>query len=127
MADVVNFHCAAVAAVLTTISIGCLWPHTTSAQSVLHEAADETSIRHTVEKIEDEDTDGVQKNDLHELDRLWSDELTVNNPNNQIVGKQAVFGFMRRRSGLQYDSYERHREAIVVERLFSMPTLSAAV
>jgi len=98
-----------------TISIGWLWAHTTSAQSVAHEAAAEKSIRHTVEEIEDEDTEAVRTNDLVELDRLWSDDLTVNNPNNRIVGKQEVFGFMKKRTGLQYDSYERHREATVVK------------
>jgi hypothetical protein len=98
-----------------TISIGWLPARTTSAQSLGHETAAETSIRHTVEGIEDEDTQAALRNDLRELDALWSDDLTVNNPNNRIVGKREVFGFMKKRSSLQYESYERHREATVVK------------
>jgi hypothetical protein len=86
-----------------------------AAQSVAHVAAAKTSIRHTVEGVEDQDTQAVLRNDLRELDMLWSDDLTVNNPNNRIVGKREVFDFMKKRSGLQYESYERHREATVVK------------
>jgi hypothetical protein len=111
MKDVNTTHRTAFA-VAVTILIGSLCARATSAQSV-HGTAAVMSIGHTVEKIEDEDTAAVRKNDLRELDRLWSDDLTVNNPNNRILGKQEVFGFMKKRSRLQYESYERPREGTV--------------
>jgi hypothetical protein len=58
MTEAINSHLSAIAAgvvVVTTISIGWLWSYQTSAQSVVHESAEETSIRHIVEKLDDDD------------------------------------------------------------------------
>jgi hypothetical protein len=118
MTKAINSHRSAIAAgvvVVETILVGWLWSYQTSAQSVVHESTEETSIRHIVEKLDDEELQVAQRNDLVALDQLWSDELTVNAPHNQIVRKQQVFGFIKKQSGLQYESVERHREAMVVK------------
>ncbi len=55
----------------------------------------------------------IVNNDVDELNRLWAEDFTVNNPANQVIqGKNAVLD--RVRSGvIHYDSYMQEIESVV--------------
>jgi aspartate aminotransferase-like enzyme len=48
--------------------------------------------------------------------RFWAPDVTVNAPNNQVVRLAEVLERIKQQTGLQYSSFERHREATVVRR-----------
>jgi hypothetical protein len=75
---------------------------------------EEARIRKSVETIDDEEPIGVLKGDEAAQTRFWDPELTVNAPNNQIVRHAEILSRMEQHTGLQYSSFERHREAIVI-------------
>jgi hypothetical protein len=79
-------------------------------------ADEEAEIRKTVEAIDDEEPVGVLKGDVEGQARFWASDLTVNAPNNQVVRLAEVLEQMKQQTGLQYSSFERHREATVVRR-----------
>lgn len=65
-----------------------------------------TSDEETVRLIDDQERIAALKRDVPALERLWSDQFTVNAPNNQVViGKRAVLetfvhrGIIRRTGG----------------------------
>lgn len=73
-----------------------------------------------VRSLDDQARVAALKRDLPALERLWSEQLTVNAPNNQvIVGRRAVLdGFVR--SGIiNFSSFERQIEFIRVEGDFA--------
>lgn len=56
------------------------------------------------------------KRDVPALERLWSDQLTVNAPNNQVViGKRAVLDIFVRGGIINFSSFERTIEFIRVD------------
>ena len=73
-------------------------------------------IRQVVEAIDDEELAFVLKEDEAALIRLWAMDLIVNAPNNQVLRLFQILERMRERTGLQYSSFERHREATVIRR-----------
>ena len=75
---------------------------------------EEARIRKSVETIDDEEPIGVLKGDEAAQTRFWDPELTVNAPNNQIVRHAEILKRMEQQTGLQYSSFERHREATVI-------------
>jgi Domain of unknown function (DUF4440) len=79
-------------------------------------AEEEAQIRKAVEAIDDQEPAGVLKGDIAAHARFWAADMTVNAPNNQIVRLPDVLDRMKQRTGLQYSSFERHREATVVRR-----------
>jgi hypothetical protein len=79
-------------------------------------ADEEAQIRKTVEAIDDEEPAGVLKGDPQAQARFWARDLTVNGPGNRVVHHDQILGLMKQHTGLQYLSFERHREATVVRR-----------
>ncbi len=79
-------------------------------------AHEEAEIRKTVEAIDDEEPAGVLKGDVAGQARFWAKDLTVNAPNNHVVRLAEVLERMKQQTGLQYSSFERHREATIVRR-----------
>jgi Domain of unknown function (DUF4440) len=75
---------------------------------------EEARIREAVEAIDDEEPAGVLRGDQLAQARFWDSDLTVNAPNNQVVRHADVLKRMTEHTGLQYSSFERHREAIVI-------------
>ena len=71
-------------------------------------SADETAVR----KLDEQERVAVLKADRGALERLWSEQLTVNAPTNRVnVGRQAVLDLIS--SGvLHYSSFERAVEAV---------------
>ena len=79
-------------------------------------ADEEAQIRKTVEAIDDEEPALVLKGDVSALTRFWAADVTVNAPNNKVVRHDQVLEAMKHHTGLQYSSFERHREAMVIRR-----------
>ncbi len=79
-------------------------------------AAEEAEIRKAVEAIDDEEPAGVLQGDIAGQARFWAPDMIVNGPGNQVVRLAEVFERMKRQTGLQYSSFERHREATIVRR-----------
>jgi hypothetical protein len=57
-----------------------------------------------------------------ETKRLWADDITVNAPTNQVLRKPEILERMKQHTGLQYSSFERHREAMVIRRDYVVTT-----
>ena len=77
-------------------------------------AEKKAQIRQVVEAIDDEGPAGVLKGDPTALARLCAPDLIVNAPNNQVLRLAEVLERMKQHTGLQYSSFERHREATLV-------------
>jgi len=73
-------------------------------------------IRLAVEAIDDEEPAGVLEGDEAAQTRFWAMDLTVNAPSNQVLRLSQTLERMREHSGLQYSSFERHREATLIRR-----------
>src|SRR5262245_14694470 len=93
------FTCSLLALLLTS-------PLTIDAQEPL--ATRETEIR----ALDEQERLAVLKEDVAALERLWSDQLIVNNPQNEIsADRNAVFD--RIKKGLiRYSQFDRRIEAI---------------
>lgn len=81
-------------------------------------ADEEARIRKAVEAIDDEEPGAVLKGDVSALTRFWAADLTVNGPTNQVHRHAAaeLLELIKQHTGLQYSSFERHREAMVIRR-----------
>ena len=81
------------------------------AGQVVGQPSDE--LMETARVLENSLSTAILNNDVGELDRLWADNFTVNNPANQVIsGKEAVLD--RVRSGIiQYDSYIQEIESVL--------------
>jgi hypothetical protein len=77
-------------------------------------ADEEAQILKTVEAIDDEEPASVLKGDPAAQSRFWAADLTVNAPGNRIVHHDQILELMKQHTGLQYSSFERHREATLV-------------
>jgi ketosteroid isomerase-like protein len=70
--------------------------------------ASENAIR----LLEEQERMAVLKEDVHALERLWSEQLIVNNPQNEISADRGIV-LERVKSGLiRYSQFERRIEAI---------------
>ncbi|MCM3869441.1 MAG: nuclear transport factor 2 family protein, partial [Pyrinomonadaceae bacterium] len=69
------------------------------------------ALEQTIRKLELAESDAVLRSDLAALEKLWAEDFTVNNPNNQISrGRKEVLD--RVRSGLlNYSSFVREIES----------------
>ena len=69
-------------------------------------------LEQTIRRLELEENDAVVRSDVSALERLWAEDFTVNNPQNQISrGRKEVLD--RVRSGLlKYSSFVREIESI---------------
>jgi ketosteroid isomerase-like protein len=70
------------------------------------------ALEQTIRRLELAESDAVARSDVAALERLWAEDFTVNNPNNQISrGRKEVLD--RVRSGLlRYSSFVREIESI---------------
>ena len=70
------------------------------------------SLDQRIRKLEQEESDAVLHSDVAALEKLWAEDFTVNNPQNQISrGRKEVLD--RVRSGLiNYSSFVREIESI---------------
>jgi ketosteroid isomerase-like protein len=70
-----------------------------------------TSDEETVRKLDDQERTAALKRDVPALERLWSDRLTVNAPNNAVViGKRAVMDTFLHSGIINFSSFERKIE-----------------
>jgi ketosteroid isomerase-like protein len=80
----------------------------------LNEGGDVSDVE-LVRSLDDQERTAALTRDLEALDRLWSDQFTVNAPNNQVVvGKGAVLDTFVRSGVIDFSSFERHIEFIAV-------------
>lgn len=80
----------------------------TSAAPAQQAGPDEAAVR----KVDEQERVAVLKADRGALERLWSEQLTVNAPTNRVnVGRQAVLDLIAR-GVLHYSSFERSVEAV---------------
>jgi ketosteroid isomerase-like protein len=71
-----------------------------------HRGSDEATVR----SLDDQERAAALKRDIPTLERLWSDGLTVNAPNNEmLIGKPAVLDWVHR-GIINFSSFERSIE-----------------
>src|SRR5215210_3875415 len=75
-------------------------------------AGRDKALEQTIRKLELEESVAVVRSDVAALEKLWAEDFTVNNPNNQISrGRKEVLD--RVRSGLiKYSSFVREIESV---------------
>ena len=75
-------------------------------------ARQDKALEQTIRKLELEESDAVVRSDVSALEKLWAEDFTVNNPNNQISrGRKEVLD--RVRSGLiKYSAFVREIESV---------------
>jgi ketosteroid isomerase-like protein len=79
-------------------------------------AQDRRSVEATVRSLDDEERVAALKRDVPALERLWSEDFTVNAPNNQVVaGKRAVLDAFVNSGIINFSSFERRVEFIRVD------------
>lgn len=94
---------------LVLLLLGFTGSVTTQAQGRV--STDEGTIR----SLDDQERAAVLNRDLSTLERLWSDQFTVNAPSNQVVvGKRNVLALVQR-GQIRYSSFERKIEFIRVD------------
>ena len=70
-------------------------------------------VEEAIRDVNTQEVEGLLRNDVRLLRRLWSDEFVVTNPLNKFVSKQEVLSLIE--SGtLAFSSYERRLEYIHV-------------
>jgi len=77
-------------------------------------AAQETPAakEQTIRSLEDQERNAVLKEDITALERIWSEQFIVNNPQNEIsADRNAVFDAIKR-GLIRYAEFERRIEAI---------------
>ena len=83
----------------------------TRAQPQEPASADEATVR----ALDDQERAAVLNQDFPALERLWSDQLLVNAPSNQVTrGKRAVLDLVRR-GLIRYSLFERRVEFVRVD------------
>jgi len=74
-----------------------------------------------VRSLDDQERTAALKRDVPALERLWSDQFTVNAPNNQVVvGKRAVLDTFVHAGVIDFASFERQIEFARVEGEFAV-------
>jgi hypothetical protein len=93
---------------LLATSIACIVTGSAPGQNARRDSA----LEQTIIKLEVAESDAVLRSDVAALEKLWAEDFTVNNPNNQISrGRKAVTD--RVRSGLlKYSSFVREIESV---------------
>ena len=82
-------------------------------------AQDRTADEHHVRALDDEERVAALKRDVPALERLWSEHLTVNAPNNQVVvGQRAVLDTFVRAGVINFSTFERQVEFIRADGAF---------
>ncbi len=79
-------------------------------------AQERRSDEATVRSLDDEERIAALKRDVPALERLWSEQFTVNAPNNQVVvGKRAVLDAFVHSGIIDFSSFERKLEFVRVD------------
>ena len=74
----------------------------------------------TVRLLDDQERNAALNRDTTALERLWSDQFTVNAPNNKVVvGKRAVLDAFVHSGIINFSSFERQIEFIRVDGEFA--------
>lgn len=82
------------------------------APMLMHAQATASSEQ-VVRALDDQERVAALKRDVPALERLWSDQFTVNAPNNQVVvGKRAVLEIFVRSGVINFSSFERTIEFV---------------
>lgn len=82
-------------------------------------AQDQLSDSAAVRSLDDQERVAALTRDVPALERLWSDHLVVNAPNNQVVvGKRAVLDTFVRSGIINFASFDRQIEFIRVDGEF---------
>jgi len=82
-------------------------------------AQDRNSDEEFVRSLDDQERVAALKRDVSALERLWSEQFTVNAPNNQVVvGKRAVLDTFVRAGVINFSTYERQIEFIRADGAF---------
>jgi len=72
-------------------------------------------IEEEIRRVNAEEVEGLLRNDIRELEHIWSNDLVVTNPLNKFVNKQEVLKLIE--SGtLAFASYERRIEYVHLYR-----------
>jgi ketosteroid isomerase-like protein len=80
-------------------------------------ASDEADVR----ARDDQERIAALKRDVSALEGLWSDDFTVNAPNNQVVvGKRAVLDTFVRGGIINFSSFERNAEFLKIDGDFAI-------
>jgi hypothetical protein len=88
------------------------WPALAQAQG---RPADEARVR----ALDDRERTAALKRDVPALERLWSDQLTVNAPSNQVVvGKRAVLDMFVKSGIIDFAQFDRNIEFIRADGAF---------
>jgi hypothetical protein len=76
-------------------------------------AQDRNADEENVRLLDDEERIAALKRDISTLERLWSEQFTVNAPNDQIVvGRRAVLDVFVRAGVINFSKFERQIEFI---------------
>ena len=82
-------------------------------------AQDRMADEQRARALDDEERLAALKRDVPTLERLWSDQLTVNAPNNQVVvGRRAVLDTFVHSGVINFSKFERQIELIRAEGPF---------
>jgi ketosteroid isomerase-like protein len=71
-------------------------------------AAKETTIR----SLEEQERKAVLEEDIPALERLWSEQLIVNNPQNEVSADRSVVLDRVKRGLIRYSQFERRIESV---------------
>jgi ketosteroid isomerase-like protein len=83
-------------------------------------AQDRTSDEAAVRALDEQARVAALSRDVPALERLWSDQLVVNAPNNQVIlGKRAVLDDFVRAGIINFSSFERRIEFIRIDGDFA--------
>lgn len=89
-----------------TLLAGTLWGGIAMAQG---QRADEEHVR----ALDEEERNAAMRRDIPALERLWSDKLAVNAPNNQVVvGRRAVLDTFVHSGIINFSTFDREIEFI---------------
>ena len=76
-------------------------------------------VEEEIRKVNAQEVEGLLRNDVRALGRIWSDDLVVTNPLNKFVTRQEVLNLIE--SGtLAFASYERRLEYVRLYRHFAV-------
>jgi hypothetical protein len=82
-------------------------------------AQDRSADEEHVRSLDDQERIAALKRDIPALERLWSEQFTVNAPNNQVVvGRRAVLDTFVRAGVINFSIFERQVEFIRADGAF---------
>lgn len=88
---------------------------------LMFSAAVQASDEEDVRARDDQERIAALKRDVSSLEQLWSDNFTVNAPNNRVVvGKKAVLDTFVRGGIINFSSFERNIEFLKVDGEFAI-------